>query len=103
VSILTLTRKDGGYSAAPDFLDRAQNARLVIHEHIVLGRVTPLDVIQRLFFVDIDEHVAVCSFEGSLDPVAVEAAELVCLCAFIHFRFLNWSFPLPQIPFSPSH
>src|SRR5918996_4196187 len=65
VCILALTRKYRGYAVIPDFLDRVQNARLVIDDDIVLSRVAPLDVIQRLFFVNIDEHVAVYSVEDA--------------------------------------
>src|SRR5262245_5087124 len=65
VSVLTLTRKYGRYTVTPDFLDGVQDARLVVHENIMLGRVTLLDVIQRLFLVNINEHVTVYSFKDA--------------------------------------
>ena len=37
VGILTLARKYGGYAVAPDFFDRRQDTRLVVHQDVVLA------------------------------------------------------------------
>ena len=58
MGILALPGKYRGYARPPGPLNRGQDAQLVIHQDIVLSRVTPLDIIQRLFFVNVDEHVA---------------------------------------------
>ena len=59
VGILTLTRKNGGHAVTQDFLDGGQYAWLIVHQDIVLSWVAPLDVIQRLFLVNIDQNVVV--------------------------------------------
>ena len=65
MGILTLSGKHRGHPRVPGLLDRGQNAQLVVHQDIVLGRVTPLDIIQRLLFMNVDEHVAFDSFEDA--------------------------------------
>src|SRR6476661_7609214 len=65
VSVLTLTREYRCYTVTPDFLDRVQDAQLVIHQNIALSRVTTLDIIECLFLVNINEHLAVYSFEDT--------------------------------------
>src|ERR1044072_7391813 len=65
VSVLTLAREYGRYTVTPDFLDRVQDARLVIHQNIARSRVTALDVIQGFFLVNVNEHLALYSFEDA--------------------------------------
>ena len=65
VGKLTLPGKYGGHAVAPGFLDRGQNTQFVVHQDVVLGRVTALDVIQRLLFMDVDEHMALHRLEDA--------------------------------------
>src|SRR4030095_15659154 len=65
MGILALPGKYRGYAVAPDFFDRAKNARLVIHEDIVLSRGTTLEVIQRPLFVNVDQHMTFHRFEDA--------------------------------------
>ena len=39
-------------------LDGRQDAHLVVDEHVVIGRIAPLDVVELLLLVDVDEDVA---------------------------------------------
>ena len=48
---------------APDLLDGGQDAELVVDQDVVLGRVAPLDVVELLLLVDVDQDVAVDGLE----------------------------------------
>src|SRR4029077_11917248 len=65
LGILALPRKYCGHTRVPGFLAGRQDVELVVHQDIVLSRVTSLDIIERLFFVNIDEHVAFYRFENA--------------------------------------
>src|SRR4030095_782653 len=54
-----------GHTVTPEFFDCGQYAQLVVHQDIVLSRVTPLDIIQRLFLVDVNQHVTLYRFEDA--------------------------------------
>src|SRR5439155_1202156 len=73
-SVLALARKDRGDALAPGLLDRGQDPRLVVHKNVVLRWIALLDVIQRLFLVDINQHVAVHGLRdaGPLDLAGQE-------------------------------
>src|SRR5882724_9552808 len=71
--VLTLAGKDRGDAVAPAVLDRGQDPRLVVHQDVVLRRIASLDVVQRRFLVDIDQHVAV---HGLPDAGAFDLARL---------------------------
>src|SRR5438128_12691484 len=73
-SVLTLAGEDRGDALAPGFLDRSQDPWLVVDENVVLRRIASLDVIQRLFLVDVDQHVAVHGLPaaGPLDLAGLE-------------------------------
>src|SRR5438034_1910502 len=73
-SVLALARKDRGDALAPGLLDRGQDPRLVVHKNVVLRWIALLDVIQRLFLVDINQHVAVHGLRdaGPLDLAGLE-------------------------------
>jgi hypothetical protein len=58
-SVLALARQDGGHALLPLLLDRRQDARLVVDEHVVPGGIALHHVGQRLFLVDVDQHLAV--------------------------------------------
>src|SRR6266404_3073099 len=45
VSILARAREHGRHALSPDLLDRVQDTQLIIDKNIMLGRITPLDVI----------------------------------------------------------
>src|SRR5262249_5563900 len=55
--ILSLSGKDRGDAGAPSLLDRGKDTRLVIHQDIVQRRIAGLDIIERKFLMDVDEHV----------------------------------------------
>jgi len=42
----------------PDLFHRRQNAQFVVRHDIMPRWVVPLDIIQHLFFVDVDQHPA---------------------------------------------
>jgi hypothetical protein len=55
--ILSLSGKNGGDAAAPSFLDRGEDSRLVIHQDIVQRGITGLDIVEREFLVNIDQDM----------------------------------------------
>jgi Integrase core domain len=58
--ILALARKYRRHALSPDLLDGVKDAQLVVHQNVVLGREAPLDVVQDLLLVDVDQqHVSV--------------------------------------------
>jgi hypothetical protein len=70
-SVLTPAAKDRGHAITTGFLERGQDPRLVVHDDVVLRRLAPLDIIQRLFRVDVDQHVPIHRLEDarSLDGI----------------------------------
>jgi len=40
-------------------LDRIEDAKLVVDDHVVLGRVAPLDVVEFALLVDVDENLTI--------------------------------------------
>ena len=54
---LALARQNGGYAVAPGGLHRREDARLVVDQDVMIGRIPPLDVIQGLFLMDIDQYL----------------------------------------------
>ena len=56
--VVALARKDRRHAVAPDLLHRGEDPHLVVHEHVALGGVAPLDVLELLLLVDVHEHVA---------------------------------------------
>src|SRR5207247_4716818 len=63
--ILALPTKHRCYTTSPGLLNRGQDTQLVVHQDVMFRWVKPLDVIQRLFFVNVDKHVAVYGFEDA--------------------------------------
>ena len=60
--VVSLARKDRRQAISPDLLHRGQNAQLVVDHHIVVRRVTFLDVMEHVFLVNIDQHSALDRF-----------------------------------------
>ena len=50
-------------------LDRRQYARLIVDKNVMLGRITPLDVVEGFFLMNIDQHTSIdrVSKTGALD------------------------------------
>src|SRR4030095_23864 len=61
-SKLTLPRKDRGHASSPSLLNRSPDSPLVVYHDVVFSRVAPLDVVQRFFFVYVNQHIAIYSF-----------------------------------------
>ena len=63
-----------GHPLRPIFLGGGEDAQLVVDENIVVCRIAPLDVVQRLLLVDVDQHIAVDRLgnAGSLDLARLE-------------------------------
>src|SRR5206468_12941550 len=68
-SVLALARKDRGDALAPGLLDRGQDPRLVVHMNVVLRWIALLDVIQRLFLVDIKQHKPLHALTQPAHPI----------------------------------
>src|ERR1041385_1770729 len=62
--VMALPGKDGSHLRAPDFLYFSQDADLVVNQHVMTGREAAFDILQLLFFMDIDQH-AVYGFSNS--------------------------------------
>ena len=71
-----MPRKDGGDSLAPGLFEGGQDAELVIHQDVVLGRVMVRDICEGLFLVDVDQDVA---FNGFKNSGALNLARLVTM------------------------
>ena len=71
---LALSDEHGGQAMAPRCLHRGQDAHLVVHQDVVLGRVAPLDVCQSEFLVDVNEHLPLDRFKdaGAFDLARLE-------------------------------
>jgi hypothetical protein len=50
---------------APESLCGCQDVRLVVHKNVMLGGIATLDVIEGLFFMDIDKHASAHSVRES--------------------------------------
>ena len=70
-------------------LDRIEDAKLVVDDHVVLGRVVALDVVEFVLLVDVDENV---TLDRSPRPRSVDLARLEnhvsvgenhCLCELV--------------------
>src|SRR5262245_10999366 len=74
VRVVTLAGEDRGDAVGPGGLDGGAEPRLVVDEHVVVGGVAPLDVVQLALLVDIDEHVALDRLEqpGAMDLQGLE-------------------------------
>jgi hypothetical protein len=57
--ILSLSRKNRGDATAPSVLDRGEDSRLVVHQDVVQCRIAGLDIVEREFLVDVDQHMRV--------------------------------------------
>jgi len=57
--IAALPRENGRDAATPEALDRRQDSRFVVDKHVMFSWKTPLDVIEGLFFMDIDEDTSI--------------------------------------------
>ena len=55
---MALAREDRRHAVAPRLLHGREDPHLVVHEHVALGGVAPLDVLELLLLVDVHEHVA---------------------------------------------
>ena len=62
-SIVSLTREHGGHPRAQDFLDRSEDFELAVDYHIVIARIPPVDIVEFLFFMQVDQNVALHSLE----------------------------------------
>jgi len=60
--IVALLGKYGRHAFAPDFLHRGQDAQFVVDQDVVIGRITLLDIIQLLFLVNVNQHIAIDRF-----------------------------------------
>ena len=56
VRVVPLAGEDGGQALAPRLLDRGEDPHLVVDQHVVVGRVASLDVVELELLVDVDEH-----------------------------------------------
>jgi len=56
VRVPSLLEEDRSHAALPHFLDRFQDAELVVDHHVMMRRIHALDVGKHLFFVDEDQH-----------------------------------------------
>ncbi len=53
---MALAREHRRHAHAPGLLDRVQDAQLVVDQDVVPRRKEPLDVVQFVFFVHVDQH-----------------------------------------------
>ena len=56
---MALPEKDGRDPAFPATFDRVENAKLVVNDDVVVGRIAPLDVVEFVLLVDVDENITV--------------------------------------------
>src|SRR5262249_42418003 len=56
--VMALARKHRRQARAPDALDGGQDAQLVVDEHVVLGGMPSLDILELAFLVNVDEDTA---------------------------------------------
>ena len=72
VGKLSLPEEYGGHAVTPGPLDRGRDPQLVVHQDRVRGQVPSLDILQRLLFVNLDEHMA--AFRKNLRSVTLPAS-----------------------------
>src|SRR5579859_565738 len=60
--VVTLVCKHGGDPFLPDVFNGAEDVKLVVDDHIVIGGVTRGDICQLVLLMHIDEHMALDSF-----------------------------------------
>jgi hypothetical protein len=63
---VALARENGGQTCPPNLLHIGQDAKLVVHQDVVMGRIVLLDVVQFPLLVDVDEDAAFYRLEQSL-------------------------------------
>ena len=56
---MTLPRKYGRHTGTPGLFDRRQDARLVVYQDVVLGRIKARNILKFEFLVDIDKDVLI--------------------------------------------
>src|SRR5436305_7166551 len=61
--IVTLADEDSCDSGAPDCLYRREDAQLVVDEHIMFGGMALLDILEFIFFVNVNQDLAANGFE----------------------------------------
>ena len=71
--VMTLFRENRRHPVFPLPFDRVEDPQLVVDHDVMAGRIHPLDVGQRLFLVDIDQHMAA---EGLPQSRAFDLARL---------------------------
>ena len=59
VSIAALPRENRRDAVPPEALNRRQDARFVVNNHVMFGGKTPLDVIEGLFLMYVDENTSI--------------------------------------------
>ena len=71
---LALPRQDGSNAVTPHTLHSCQNSRLVVDQHVMASRITPLDVVEFMLFMDIYQNTTANRFEdaGSRDFARLE-------------------------------
>ena len=70
---MALFGKYRGNPLGRDLLHRGKNVQLVIDEHIVIGRIKALHVIELAFLVNVDEHTII---DRAPQPAALHLAWL---------------------------
>ena len=63
----------------PAALARVEDAKLVVDDHVVIGRVAALDVVEFVLLVDVDEHVTVDRTALATLPASSVSGELADL------------------------
>ena len=56
---MALPEKDSRDPVSPATLDRVENAKLVVNDDVVGGRIAPLDLVEFVLLVDVDENITV--------------------------------------------
>jgi hypothetical protein len=56
---VALPEKDGRDPAFPATLDRVEDTNLVVNDDVVVCRIAPLDVVEFVLLVDVDENSTV--------------------------------------------
>src|SRR5919198_1370646 len=56
--VMTLPRKDGGETFAPDSFHGGEDSNLVVHQDVALRRIAALDILELLLLVDVDQDAS---------------------------------------------
>jgi hypothetical protein len=56
---VALPEKDGRDPAFPATLDRVEDTNFVVNDDVVVCRIAPLDVVEFVLLVDVDENITV--------------------------------------------